>query len=282
MTRYKTVYKTHNTYTETVKEAIFDLLVLPAEDKNQQVVNFSVKSLPDEPVFMYKNLFGFNVVRIRTSKPFNEFRFQMEATVDVKEQNPFDFTGLPLEKELEILQSDSFRIENFLFLRKTRYTSVSPKNKKKFLKYKKDRPVFEYLMELNSYIHSMITYCTVSTDVYTVADQVFEIERGVCQDFAHAFIAVARENGIPARYVSGYLNQGKGYVGDMFMHAWVEALIPGVGWKGFDPTNNLLVEHNYIKVAHGEDYSDCAPIKGVLKTGGEVKTSYSVQVMQEQ
>jgi len=66
------------------------------------------------------------------------------------------------------------------------------------------------------------------------------------------------------------------------MHAWTEAFIPGVGWMGFDPTNNLRVDENYIKVSHGADYTDCAPIKGVLKTKGENKTSYKVVVTQQQ
>jgi transglutaminase-like putative cysteine protease len=63
------------------------------------------------------------------------------------------------------------------------------------------------------------------------------------------------------------------------MHAWVEAFLPQQGWFGFDPTNNLMVDVNYIKVAHGADYSDCSPIKGVLRTKGDHKTDYGVKVI---
>ncbi|SNZ11733.1 Transglutaminase-like enzyme, putative cysteine protease [Persephonella hydrogeniphila] len=282
MITYDVRYLSENSYSAEVKEAIFDFLVLPADTTYQRLKEYRTENSLKENIFEYRNLFGFKILRIRTSKIFRHFSFLMESKVDVIQQNPFDFKPLPLHKELEILNSDRFKIENFLFLRKTKYTYVSEKNKEKFLWYKRDRSIFEFLVELNSYVHNLIDYCTISTDVHTVADQVFEIEKGVCQDYAHIFISIARENGIPARYVSGYLNQGKGYIGDAFMHAWVEALIPGVGWKGFDPTNNLLVEHNYIKVAHGEDYNDCAPIKGVIKTSGISSTHYSVKVMQEQ
>ncbi|WP_457624461.1 transglutaminase domain-containing protein [Persephonella sp.] len=282
MIGYKITYHTENSYSQTVKEAIFDFLVLPADDDRQRRLSHKISSTLKEPVFMYKNLYGFDVLRIRTSKAFDHFEFTVHSTVHIKKEEERDMRPLSIKEEVDILTSDSFRIDNFLFLRKTRYTLVSPKNKKKFIRYDGKKHVFDFLLELNNHIYNLIEYCTLSTDVHTIADQVFEMEKGVCQDYSHAFIAVARENGIPARYVSGYLNQGVGFIGDTLMHAWVEALVPGVGWVGFDPTNNQLAGENHIKVAHGEDYSDCAPIKGVLKTTGTVETKYSVQVIQEQ
>jgi len=89
---------------------------------------------------------------------------------------------------------------------------------------------------------------------------------------------VCRLNKIPARYVSGYLNQGAGFTGPSQLHAWVEALIPELGWAGFDATNNLVADHHYIKIAHGTDYRDCSPIIGVLETSGAQKSIHSVTV----
>ncbi len=282
MINYKVVYKTDNHYTDTVREAIYDILVLPTVNSYQNLISFKVENSLNAQPFIYKNMYGFDVFRLRTSKPFNLFSFKMEAKVSVKKVNVFDFKTLPIDEERKILNSDEFKIDNFIFLKKTKYTYLSEKNKEKIPIFDGKTSVFEFLLQLNEYLYKRINYCTSSTDVHTIADQVFEIERGVCQDYAHAFISVARENGIPARYVSGYLNQGKNFVGDVFMHAWVEAYIPNVGWKGFDPTNNLLVDENYIKVSHGVDYSDCSPIKGVLKTNGTVKTHYSVKIQQTQ
>ncbi|RLJ70596.1 transglutaminase-like putative cysteine protease [Hydrogenivirga caldilitoris] len=280
--RYKVIYNTDNHYTDVVREAIYDLLVLPTTDESQTLLFYNTENSIKEKPTLYKNTFGFDVFRIRTAKPFETFSFRMEAEVAVKEVNPFDFISLPPEEERAILNSEAFKIDNFLFLKRTRYTHLSDSNKKKIPNLDKSKSVFNFLLELNRYINERIDYCTLSTDVYTTADQVFELGKGVCQDYAHAFISVARENQIPSRYVSGYLNPGEGLIGSLFMHAWVEALIPGVGWKGFDPTNNLLVDENYVKVAHGVDYNDCAPIKGVVKTNGKVETQYLVQVSQEQ
>jgi transglutaminase-like putative cysteine protease len=66
------------------------------------------------------------------------------------------------------------------------------------------------------------------------------------------------------------------------MHAWPECFIPNIGWVGFDPTNNILANHNHIKCAHGKDYKDCSPLKGVIYTSGKNETSYSVEVLAKQ
>jgi transglutaminase-like putative cysteine protease len=90
---------------------------------------------------------------------------------------------------------------------------------------------------------------------------------GVCQDFAHLFITVARHWGIPARYVMGYLDPGKtdGKQAAPATHAWAEALVPGGGWIGFDATHNLLANDAYVPVAIGRDYLDAAPQRGSYK-----------------
>ena len=90
-----------------------------------------------------------------------------------------------------------------------------------------------------------------------------------------------RQTGLPARYVSGYLNQGNDYKGSSFMHAWAEVMIPELGWIGFDPTNNILADHNYLKVSHGVDYTECGTLKGIIRNSGTNKTQYSVQVVEQ-
>jgi transglutaminase-like putative cysteine protease len=125
----------------------------------------------------------------------------------------------------------------------------------------------------------MLKFDPEPTNVHTTATEVLELGKGVCQDYTHIFLAIARRNRIPCRYVSGYLNQGGKLMGSAVMHAWAETYIPGYGWCGFDPTNNLMADSNYIKAAHGSDYSDCSPIKGVLKTSGYHRTDYQVKVI---
>ncbi len=148
-----------------------------------------------------------------------------------------------------------------------------------------DESVFTHVQKLNLMIHEQFTYCTDATDVHTHIAEVFEGRRGVCQDFAHVFIAVCRAAQIPCRYVSGYLvtRRARSLAGSGASHAWVEVLLPGHGWCAFDPTNNLLANDSYIKLAHGRDYRDVTPTRGVFKGNGvECRMSVRVHTLTEE
>jgi transglutaminase-like putative cysteine protease len=103
----------------------------------------------------------------------------------------------------------------------------------------------------------------------------------VCQDYTHIMIALVRELGIPCRYVSGYLYHRRDDTSSSApdaTHAWVEALLPGLGWVGFDPTNNTPVAERHIRVAVGRDYADVPPTRGVFKGQADTELGVAVQV----
>jgi transglutaminase-like putative cysteine protease len=102
-----------------------------------------------------------------------------------------------------------------------------------------------------------------TTTVNTAVDDVIRLRGGVCQDFAHLLIALARAAGIPARYVSGYIYAGAGEETVGASHAWVEAFVPGRGWVGYDATHPVRAVENHVRVAVGRDYRDAAPTRGV-------------------
>ena len=132
-----------------------------------------------------------------------------------------------------------------------------------------------------SEIHGRFAYSPRATRVDSPIDEALEARRGVCQDFAHIMIALVRQLGIPCRYVSGYLfQQGGGDVRstDGATHAWVEALLPDLGWIGFDPTNNILAGDGHIRVAIGRDYTDVPPTRGVFKGLSAVRSELAVAV----
>jgi transglutaminase-like putative cysteine protease len=132
-------------------------------------------------------------------------------------------------------------------------------------------------MNLCNRIHRDFTYDGEATTVRTRASDAFKLKRGVCQDFSHIMIAGLRGLGIPAGYVSGFLRtippKGKPRLeGADAMHAWVKVWCGrDAGWQEFDPTNGMRASNDHITVGYGRDYSDVAPIVGVLKTtGGQV------------
>jgi len=147
------------------------------------------------------------------------------------------------------------------------------------------RPLLEAVMDLTARIHRDFAFDPTATTIATPLDTVLQLRRGVCQDFAHFEIACLRALGLPARYVSGYLEtlpapgQAK-LVGVDASHAWISIFCPGIGWIDVDPTNNLLPSMQHITVAWGRDYADVCPIRGVVSGGGEAPSlEVSVDVL---
>jgi transglutaminase-like putative cysteine protease len=132
-------------------------------------------------------------------------------------------------------------------------------------------------------IHATIEFKAGFTTVNTPVETVIKIKKGVCQDFAHLMISCFRNMGLPARYVSGYIETlppaGKEkLVGADASHAWVSVYFPEVGWIEFDPTNNQLPTYQHITVAYGRDYQDVAPIKGIVFSSGKQQLTVKVDV----
>jgi transglutaminase-like putative cysteine protease len=139
------------------------------------------------------------------------------------------------------------------------------------------RPLLEAVTELCHRVHADFDYVPGSTSVGTPLPEVFDQRKGVCQDFAHVGIACLRSIGLPARYVSGYLETDpppgraklKGADGS---HAWLSVLVPQAGWLDLDPTNDKLVNNRYVVTAIGRDYSDVPPLSGVIYTEGKTES----------
>ena len=121
-----------------------------------------------------------------------------------------------------------------------------------------------------------------ATTISTPVEEVARTRQGVCQDFAHTMISIVRNLRIPCRYVSGYLHRDPGHADrsdEGATHAWVEALLPQIGWVGFDPTNNLIVGGRHIRTAIGRDYSDVSPTVGTMKGTAETELQVRVRVI---
>lgn len=132
-------------------------------------------------------------------------------------------------------------------------------------------------------IHADFRYLPASTTVATRAAEALRLRSGVCQDFAQVFIAACRSLGLAARYVSGYLltQPAPGQprlVGADASHAWAELWCPEQGWLGLDPTNAVAVGSDHVTLAWGRDYADVAPLRGVLRGGGEPALRVAVTV----
>jgi transglutaminase-like putative cysteine protease len=149
------------------------------------------------------------------------------------------------------------------------------------------RPLLEAVADLTARIHADFTYDPKATTVATSLSQVFESRRGVCQDFARLEIACLRSVGIPARYVSGYLETAPPpgrprLIGGDASHAWLAVYCPDTGWIDIDPTNNMFAPDTYVTLAWGRDYVDVSPTRGVILGGGSHSLKVSVDLARVQ
>ena len=150
--------------------------------------------------------------------------------------------------------------------------------------FPKGRPILEAALDLTKRIYTDFKFDPKATTLATPLEEVFKNRRGVCQDFAQLEIACFRSLGLPARYVSGYLETdpppGKPrFVGADASHAWVSFYCHGIGWIDVDPTNNVIPGMRHIVVAYGRDYNDVSPIRGVILGSGEHTLKVSVDVL---
>ena len=150
--------------------------------------------------------------------------------------------------------------------------------------FTRGRPVFDAAQDLTRRIHEDFAFDPAATTVGTPVSEVFRQRRGVCQDFVHFQLACLRSLGLPARYVSGYLETdapaGQPKLrGVDASHAWLGLLCPDIGWLDLDPTNNCIPSLRHIGNAWGRDYSDVPPVRGVLVGGHNQQLRVAVDVV---
>jgi transglutaminase-like putative cysteine protease len=146
------------------------------------------------------------------------------------------------------------------------------------------RALLDGVADLTGRIHQEFRYDATATTLATPLADVLAHRHGVCQDFAHLAIGCLRSLGLPARYVSGYLQTkaaegSERLVGADASHAWLSVFCPGAGWVDFDPTNNIAPSDRHLTIAWGRDYDDVSPIKGVILGGGSHTMTIAVDVV---
>ena len=235
------------------------------------------------------DIFGNRVVRMRIDAPHRELVIASRAEVDVHRPvppapglTPGWETVAELATASASLAADSPAFALYasrvvgIFEAATQYARKS---------FAPRRPIYEAALELNARINADFAYDTKATGVTTSPADAFAKRSGVCQDFAHVMIAALRGLGVPALYVSGYIRTipppGKARLaGADASHAWVSVWCgQEFGWLGLDPTNAIAIGDDHIVIAIGRDYSDAAPVEGVILSSGRQKLDVAVDVI---
>ena len=209
------------------------------------------------------------------------FPHLIEAHIDHVKSNSITY-GKALER-LSRFQVSDLHAKQFLF-----ESELIPKNSPKIKQYAlesfhKNRDIYEATYEFIGRIFNDFDFMSGFSDITTPVEKIFEAKKGVCQDFAQFAISALRSIGLPAKYMSGYIEtlppEGETKLfGADASHAWFAVYIPDAGWAEFDPTNNVVPKEQHILLGSGRDYNDISPLKGVVFSSGKSRLSVMVDV----
>jgi transglutaminase-like putative cysteine protease len=288
--RYRIVHETTYTYEEAVMSCQDEAHLIPRNSPDQRCLRYHVDIEPTPACRTEReDFFGNRVIYFAIDAPHARLTVTATSEVSVeKKPSPSALSlGVPWQAAVRRLHGEGTAAHQQAgqYLPDSPLITVTPEIRRyAALSFRKRRPLAEVVHDLMSRIHRDFTYDPGSTTIATPLSAVLKHRRGVCQDFAHLAIACLRSRGIPARYISGYLEteplpgQTKLQGADA-SHAWFSAYDPAFGWIDYDPTNNQLPTVRHITTAWGRDYSDVTPLKGVIYGGGRHHAQVAVDVV---
>jgi transglutaminase-like putative cysteine protease len=264
--RHATGYR----YDTEVLSSYNEARLVPQTGLTQLTLSSEVVTHPDALQQRYWDYWGTQVTAFDVHVPHTELQVTCTSVVDTLAATE---PGDPTWEEIEA--SSDAHVE---LLRPSAKTV--PDDELKAIAADATNSPREVVLALSGLVKERVAYIPGSTGVQTSAVDAWQLGSGVCQDIAHVTLALLREAGVPARYVSGYLHPAKepvvGETGAGESHAWVEAWLGA--WWGFDPTNGIPAGERHVVVARGRDYTDLPPLKGVYAGGGMHSLGVTVEV----
>ena len=241
-------------FSDPVEDQYFLLQCIPRDTERQKLIELRTEVEPDADVSMDTDGIGNRRIYGLIRQAHSTFRLRVSGQAET--------TGSLYEG-----YQDPSDVELYRYIVPSAYTQPGPGLQALYSEWAMTAPEDAYgrLIHFGNCAKKILTYVPGTTDVHTTAEEALRLGKGVCQDFAHLLIALLRMDGIPARYVAGLM------MGEGESHAWVEANCKGY-WYGIDPTNDLLVDGNYIKFTHGRDYEDCMVSRGIFRNPRAIQT----------
>lgn len=270
--RYLITHETTLTFPMPVREHHCELRLVPLSDHRQHCLDSKIEIEPAASLRRYVDGFGNTVHHFAVIPPHDSLKTRIKIDVETLVSNPFNFVPVPPARENEWIGETlrahpplwDFVLHRSVFtpdLSRMPHDLSAPK-------WTPGTPLVETAQNAMEWVAETLEYVPGSSDTDTPLEKVLQQKSGVCQDFAHLMLAVVRGWGVPARYVMGYVDPG--YREDeeaepQATHAWVEVLIPGGGWLGFDAVHQLVANDTYVPVAVGRDYRNAAPQRGTFQ-----------------
>jgi transglutaminase-like putative cysteine protease len=260
--RNETIYR----YGEAARSALQIIRQTPRSDGAQFVRRWRVEVDADCRLLREEDAFGNITHTAAVEGPISELAIRVEGEVETTEASG-------------VLSETCERLPARFWCRPSSLTVATPEIRAfaQSLAQGEGGDLLATAHALNRAIHRDFEFVIGESDITTTADEVLRRRRGVCQDFAHLFVATMRALGAPARYVSGFYLRTDTEAQEA-SHAWAEACLPGLGWVSFDPANGSSAHEHHIRVAVGPDYRDAAPIRGTRVGGAHETMAVAIEV----
>jgi transglutaminase-like putative cysteine protease len=282
---YTIRHTTRFRYSAPISESIMEVRIQPRSEGNQHCLDFRLHTNPRAHILTYRGEYGNRVHHFDIANSHNQLTITAEALVDITAPPPLPEMLSPQAwEELDALTANDDYWDSLMPSHFAAPTALLDELARELDVRRRDDPL-TVLRDLNSAINTTFEYTPNTTRVDSPIDEALRIRKGVCQDYAHIMITLARQLKIPCRYVSGYLYQHSRSTErstGQATHAWVEAYLPGLGWIGFDPTNNTTSDERHIRVAIGRDYADVPPTRGVYRGKAESELAVTVRIAPSQ
>ena len=290
---YNIYHKTEFRYQDSVSFSHNIARLKPKNTSYQKILDFSMEISPEvydssEFVDMFGNTNTYMLIRephqslcVTGKSKIEIFPELMQEHIENIKKNSVTY-GFAIDR-LSKFHIDDLDAKQYLF-ESDLIPNASIKIKEYVLEsFYKDRDVFEATQEFMARIFTDFEFVSGFSDITTPIEKIFEAKKGVCQDFAQFAISALRTIGLPAKYMSGYIETlpakgEKKLFGADASHAWFSVYIPNAGWIDFDPTNNIIPKDQHILLGSGKDYNDISPLKGVVYSSGNSNLSVMVDV----
>ena len=250
--KLEVVHSTHFRYSGPIAETVMEVRLRPMDGLGQRCLEFELDVSSGVKPRSYRDGYGNNVHYFNLVRPHSRLSVTSRSVVETGGEPDAD-PGEDLVQDFFRFRSPVKDVEGVRQLA-GRHKIADPFS---------GPAVEQALDELTLAISRDFAYDRAVTNVYSAVDEVLALRAGVCQDFAHLLIAVARAMGVPARYVSGYIHQPGDSGTTTASHAWAEAWVPGRGWIGYDATHPVRTSEHHVRLAVGRDYTDAAPTRGI-------------------
>lgn len=281
---YQITHLTRFVYDSAVRESVMEVRMRPRDESHQSCLQFELQVSPRARLWSYRDYLGNHVHHFDIPATHIRETITAEAVVRVDEANPLPDRLAPEAWDQYPAMVDDSDVWDMTqpsrFARPTDLLHTFAES----VGITRQADPLTMVHHLGSAVHHALDYQTDSTHVDSPIDDALAARAGVCQDYAHVMIALCRVHGLPARYVSGYLytppearrERGEAAAATDATHAWVEVMLPELGWVGYDPTHDAVVRERHIRTAVGRDYADVPPTRGVYR--GQTESHVEVEV----